>query len=312
MKTAITSHEFSLVTTEDIPCIKAHLKCANYEESNHNLVNMFMWQNWFPLWKYESDHYLLLLGLHNGQFFIYMPLCAREYFDEALMSAKSLFDRYDLPMVMSCFTKEAMNRAQTLIADLEIYEDRSSADYVYSHELLMTLSGKKLQKRRNHYNAFVKEYGERCTYIEMDEDNALSCLAFLHNWKEENEDPFLHYEKMGTAFILNHFGLFDAKGLIIKIDGEVQAFMVGSQLSERMVQLNIEKANTAFRGLYQALEKEFLSRFYLDLDYVNKEDDIGSEAIRHAKLAYYPEYLIEKYRITIQEGQHDQTSAGQG
>ena len=43
-----------------------------------------------------------------------------------------------------------------------IYEqDIDAQDYVYDIDMHKTLSGKKMQKRRNHFNAFMKEYEQR-------------------------------------------------------------------------------------------------------------------------------------------------------
>ena len=70
-----------------------------------------------------------------------------------------------------------------------------------------------------------------------------------------------------------------------------------------MCQENIEKADDKIRGLYQAVMKEWLIHEFDQAEYVNREDDMGHENIRHAKLAYHPEILIEKYRLCGKENQ---------
>ncbi len=307
MTTITLDTDFSPVTLDDVDCIRAHLMCANYEESNHNLVNLYLWQAYYPLWKCLDEHALILMGLHEGRFFIYMPLCESQYFEAAVLKAKAIFDRYRIPFVMSCYVERMKDRVLALLPGFEAISHRESADYVYDAEKLRTLSGKKLQKRRNHYNSFIKDYEGRFEYIEMNASNALDCLPFLEIWKEDSEDEFLRYEKAGTAFILKHFSLFAAKGGIIRVDGRIEAFVVGSVLSDRMIQLNIEKANTEFRGIYQVLERTFLSREFLEAEFVNKEDDIGNEQIRAAKMAYYPCDLISKFWIA--KGENDDTTS---
>lgn len=307
MTASIHNSEFERVTTSDIDCIKAYLSYANYEESNHNLINLFLWDGWYPLWLCKQEHFLILMGLHEGSFFIYMPLCEARYFDEAILYAKEIFDRYQIPFVLSCYTEKETEKVLNLLPDFRAVQSRESADYIYEAAKLRTLSGKKLQKRRNHYNAFIKEYEGRYQYVAMNGENARECLAFLNQWKDDSDDLFLHYEKAGSAYILNNFELFDGKGGIMLLDGKIEAFIVGSRLSDRMIQLNIEKANTSYRGMYQALEKMFLSDNFLDCEFVNKEDDMGNPAIRAAKLAYYPCELIMKSWIE-KEKKHDQTS----
>ena len=61
-----------------------------------------------------------------------------------------------------------------------------------------------------------------------------------------------------------------------------------------MCQENIEKADESIRGLYQAILREFLIHEFPDFQYVNREDDMGLEGLRKAKLSYKPEILLKK------------------
>lgn len=295
--------DFQPITAADIPLISAYLQKANYEESNHNIIGFILWQETYPLWKYEGDNWLVLLGIHEQELFIYMPLCEKRYFREAITAAKKVFDHYHVPFVLSCFVKEEIDLAIEAFPGYSSCEFRDNADYVYLTEKLRTFSGKKLQKKRNHLNAFYKEYQDRYTYEKLTVDNTMDCIEFLKNWKPEDHDAFLEEERRGVIRLLKMWELLPAQGGIIRIDGEVKAFIVGSVLSDRMCQINIEKADGEIRGLYQAILKEFLLREFQDYVYCNREDDMGKENIRHAKLAYYPEFLIMKYRLCEGEQQ---------
>lgn len=290
-------HDFEQVSVEDIPMLKHYLSLAQYEEANHNLVGFMIWLDSYPLWKCVGDDWLVLLGVHEGQLFIYMPLCAPEKFEEAILAAKAVFDRYEMPFVLSCYTKEAMDQVLKIFPDYTSAAFRDAADYVYLCEKLRTFSGKKLQKKRNHLNSFYKSYEGRWSYQEMTPKDFPSLLSFLQEWRKEDDDYLLAYEKLGILRVFENWEQLDARGGIIRIDGNVEAFAIGSRLSSRMCQMNVEKANEDIRGLYQAICKEFLSHEYLDAFYVNREDDMGLENIRHAKEAYNPEYLIMKYRL---------------
>lgn len=294
-------HDFEQVGINDIPLLKKYLSLAQYEEANHNLIGFMVWLDTYPLWKYEGDEWLVLLGVHEGQLFIYMPLCREEKFAEAILAAKQIFDRYHMPFILSCYTQEAMDKVLQLFPNYTSEAFRDAADYVYLCEKLRTFSGKKLQKKRNHLNAFYKQYENRWIYEPLKQENMAELIEFLGAWHKEDDDFMMAYEKLGILRVLEHWQELDGRGGIIRIDGKIEAFVIGSRLSARMCQMNVEKANEGIRGLYQAICKEFLQHEYLDTIYVNREDDMGLAELRHAKEAYHPEYLIMKYRLMKQE-----------
>lgn len=288
--------DFKLVTLSDLPVIQKYLEKSHYEESNHNLINMIQWADLYPLFIYRTEEYLLLLGIYQGQMFLYMPLCEEDYFEQAIRKGKSIFDRYKCPFVLSCFTKEMMEKVIEIYPEYCGCHECAADDYVYDVASLKTFAGKKLQKKRNHLNAFYKEYENRWSYESINEHNAQECIEFLDGWMT-GDDERLFYDVSGAKHVLRHWNELPAKGGLIRVDGQVKAFAVGSLLTERMCQENIEKADESIRGLYQAICKEFLTHEFPDIQYVNREDDMGIENLRQAKKAYHPVFMIEKYRL---------------
>ncbi|KAF0226000.1 MAG: hypothetical protein FD133_379 [Erysipelotrichaceae bacterium] len=292
--------DFIPVTTKDIALVQQYLLKADYEESNHNIVNFFQWIKQYPLWKFTHDHYLLLLGVHKGKFFTYMPLCEPQYFDEAILKAQSIFSYYQTPFELSCFTQKEKDKAIALLPNTVAIMECEASDYVYDVDKLRTLSGGKLQKRRNHYNAFLRANHGRITTEEITLDNKDEVKAFLSQWKTDETAEYFIYEKEGVFGILDLIGQLPCKGLLLRIDHEIKAFLIGSKTSSRMAQINIEKGDPSIRGIYQAIEVAYLNAFYPEATLVNREDDMGLESLRQAKRALDPLTMIEKYRIKEQ------------
>ena len=287
---------FSLVTTEDIDLITHYLKKAKYQESNHNIINMFLWQDMFPLFKFVDKNFMLIMSKHNDTHFLFMPLCDKEFVKEGLLKGQELFQQMNLDFVLSVTTKEVKDTALQLFDNLQVCTARDGYDYVYTRESIVTLSGKKLQKRRNLLNKFKKEYEDR-VFLAPIHTVVPEVLQFFSDYLEETDDDYLIHERNGIVNLLGHIEIFDYQGAALFVDNQVKGFIITSLVDDTMVQINIEKADKTIPGIYQYLESEYFKMFYNEIQYINKEDDMGRLNLRKAKLASKPIKLIKKYRL---------------
>ena len=83
----------------------------------------------------------------------------------------------------------------------------------------------------------------------------------------------------------------------IFIDGKLEAFTMGEYINPNMALIHIEKANPMIRGLYPYINQQFLVNEFSDVEFVNREEDLGIEGLRKAKLSYHPVKFIEKYTV---------------
>ena len=183
-------------------------------------------------------------------------------------------------------------------------EERDMFDYIYDGESIRTLAGTKNQKKRNHLSYFLKEYENRFTYKLLNEDNFSECIDLLKEWsqlKAENDtyDESVDEELIGIKKIFNNYDKLSDKIKIagVYIDDKLEAFTIGELLNKNMAVIHIEKANANIRGLYPFINKEFLVNEFSDVEFVNREEDMGIEGLRKAKLSYHPVRFVEKYTI---------------
>lgn len=78
-------------------------------------------------------------------------------------------------------------------------------------------------------------------------------------------------------------GRFEIKGAIIRIYGKVEAFTNGDLVNPRVAHIFFEKANPNIRGLYQAINRDFLMHEFAETEFVNREEDMGLPGLRQAK-----------------------------
>ena len=79
---------------------------------------------------------------------------------------------------------------------------------------------------------------------------------------------------------------------------------MGSRLSRDTFDIHFEKALEDVDGAYGAVNCEFARYLRLrhpDIRYLNREEDMGLEGLRKAKLSYHPDHLVEKCWAYVRE-----------
>lgn len=177
-------------------------------------------------------------------------------------------------------------------------EDRNSADYLYLAERMISLKGKKLHSKRNFINRFNKEYEGRWSFDSIKAEDLTALFEYEKRWIRANRtsEGDLEAEKCVIKRLLTNMESLKAVGGVLRLDGRIIGFSIGTRLSEDTFDVNIEKADWEIQGSYQVLNNEFAKAFCTDVTYINREDDMGLEGLRKAKLSYDPEMIIDKYR----------------
>jgi len=200
---------------------------------------------------------------------------------------------------------ETLDRSE-LEALFDLEEQKGYEDYIYLTEDLIHLKGNKYSKKRNLISQFTREYLRRGR-VEVDEIHAkdvAECLQFLKIWCEQHDcdaDPEsdLACEKNAVITALENMERLEWKGLLIRVDGRVSAFGIGTRLNETTATLNFEKADSGIKGLYQFLDNECAKRLFSPFRYVNKESDMNLPNLAESKQSYNPVLRIKSYALTL-------------
>ncbi len=185
--------------------------------------------------------------------------------------------------------------------------DRDIFDYVYSIDDLADLKGRKYQKKRNHLNKFRLAYPDWRTEV-ITPDNLEVVRELSAQWYQQrqaqNPTKNYHLEKLALERAMADMERLGLEGLVLYAQGQAAAFTMGSRLSPDTYDIHFEKALDAFDGAYPAINQAFsayLRQKHPELKYLNREDDMGLEGLRKAKLSYCPAFLVEKYWARLWE-----------
>lgn len=169
-----------------------------------------------------------------------------------------------------------------------ITEDRGSADYIYEREKLASLSGKKYHAKRNHISRFIKEHSDY-SVKELCEDNYADALSIAQDWQTDNSDTG---ELSIIRDALENFDALGMFGLVLYVGSSPVAMCMASGINDRVCDVNFEKA-VGIGESYAVINNEFAKRFD-NYTLVNREEDMGLEGLRKAKLSYHPDILYSK------------------
>ncbi len=184
---------------------------------------------------------------------------------------------------------------------------RSNFDYVYHINDLADLKGKKFQKKRNHANRFWQQNPEATTLPLTAETLPLIWQVF-DRWYagREANDPHsdVYMERIAAKRALDHWQELELEGLVLLAEGVPIAATVASPLCADTFDIHFEKAIDGADGAYAVINQEFakcLRAKHPELRWLDREDDLGIEGLRKAKLSYNPAFLVEKHWAALME-----------
>ena len=181
--------------------------------------------------------------------------------------------------------------------EFTVETDEGGYDYVYKAEKLRTLAGKKLHGKRNHLKRF---YENNWSYNNMTEKDFDECIEYAVNTYNEN-NSYTVESSVGEQFAINtffnHFDELGLRGGVIRVNGKVEGFTIGSKTNSDTLDVHIEKATSEINGAYTAVMNEFAKAASYDAEYINREEDMGLEGLRRSKRSYYPEFQIIKNTV---------------
>lgn len=280
---------FEKITKENIYKIGSFLKINSYS-CEFTPANLLIWSRMFDT-KYTilDDTLCIRYEESNGPIF---SLLGGNVMQKAKLITEYCLNNDIVPKI-------AINEEQLgdLDDEFQLFESENSAEYLYSTDALANLSGKKYHSKRNHIAAFSKQYN--WSFEEINEQNKNEILEISDNWISDNEktnDTSINTDRDGIEMLLNNFAAFKARGGIIRVDGKAVAFCLGTQISDKVFDINFEKALPEYKGAYAVINREF-AKTLTGFEFINREDDLGIAGLRKAKLSYRPQRIFKKYII---------------
>ncbi len=287
------------VQIEDKKWMDPLIAAGNLSGCHQNFTNIFAWAENYYHRVAQVNNYLVVKGANEQCPYYFYPAGSGELKPVLDIMRQDAADcGHDFVLVG--LSPENITVVNHLFPECLEYENmRDSFDYVYLLENLADLSGRKYQAKRNHINRFVQN--NDWSYELISPANLDECWKMNKEWciiHECNEDDLLAKEKCAVTRCFDHFQVLGLEGGLLRVSGRVIAFTMGERLNQDTYVIHIEKAFSDIHGAYQMINREFAAYVrdtYPEMIYVNREEDMGLDGLRKAKLSYHPAKMEEKY-----------------
>jgi hypothetical protein len=301
------------ITLDNREFLEKYLCGYEYKTSGITYTSLFMWRNINHFSWQMFGRYMCVSGSDNldpsmGSFFMFPPLTSEGSYDphdlrETILEAKAYFESKGQEFSIMLVPFHMLDCFRAAFPEgLKIEADRPNFDYVYDAKELAELKGKKFHAKKTHLNYFLNNYTYE--YRELHSGQTDEVMSFIEafnarkNLSDPHERELLELEEDAMRDTFENLEKVGYLTGAIYIDGALQALSVGGRLGRKAVTVHIEKANTEYRGLYQAINNEFVKHMPPNIKYINREEDMGIPGLRKAKLSYNPVKMIEKYTIS--------------
>lgn len=289
---------FKQITLSDKKDIDAAFAGNRYRACDFCFANLYSWNAKFKtVFAIVNRTIFLRFKDSDGKTYYMMPI-GKMPLTEAFELIIKDAEENKIPFQMKGITSWMWEDIQKVMPGRFRYiSDRNNDEYIYLSEKLISLSGKKLQSKRNHINRFKAdhpdwEYFPLTSKKELDE-----CIRMLDEW-EETESPRIDksqkYDYIATKIMLENFEYLQLRGGAVRVNGKIAAFTIGEPLTADSFVVHVEKAFGEMNGAYTIINQQFIEHEASEFKYINREEDMGFENLRKAKMSYYPDILLEE------------------
>lgn len=291
--------ELRKISLDDKDWIDDILNKYNNMSCEYSFGNNYMWANVYDLKVAEyNGFYIAALNEENGISFQYPAGIGdiKPVIEELIKYCQE----HSLKFMLHGITTDAKDNLEKLFPNrFEFENNRDYSDYIYNREDLALLAGKKYHGKRNHVKRFKDN---NWSFEKITPDNISDCLEMNRKWCEVNDcgiDPEKRKEACAIKRAFDKFFELGFFGGLLRVDGEVVAYSFGERLNSDTVVVHVEKAFGSIQGAYPTINQEFVLNLTEGYKYINREEDLGVEGLRKAKMSYYPAILLDKYSVVL-------------
>ena len=290
--------EFKPIRLEDKPVIERYTMPSGICNCDLAFANMFCWQFMYhSAWAEIGGFLVIRFHIGGSEKIGYMQPVGEGDFAPIIPVLREDAHAHGQRLRIIGLTdrgRDMIRRAH--IGQFAFDSDRAMEDYIYNADDLRNLPGRRYQPKRNHINRFTAEYPDY-RYETLTPERFDECMQLERQWRSEREGHASELCAEQRA-MQRAFASFEALGLVggcIYAGGKLAAFTYGSAVNDRTFDTHVEKADTRYDGAFTIINQLFAQHLPERFTLINREEDLGIEGLRRAKLSYHPAMTLRKF-----------------
>ena len=283
--------EFRKLTVDDKKLFQSYID-KNDLGWEYNFATVFLWDVNDTMMMAAEDGILFIYNTFYNSI-VFMPPYMKN--DSDFLKAVGKISEYAREKKI-VYRLRGLRPEQAALLDEKKFltaSSRNDYDYIYNSDDLKYLRGKAFHSKRNFVTRFENTYNYTVSDYTPEDYDGL--MALYEIWKDESSHSTLEVEKKAVERAFKYHKQLDLRIAVIKVDGKYAGFSVSSIECNGIVHTIFEKGLTEYVGIYQAINKFAAQRYFPDGTFVNRQEDMGIEGLRRAKLSYNPVINYDKH-----------------
>lgn len=181
----------------------------------------------------------------------------------------------------------------------EVSYKADDSDYLYLKEKTLTYAGRHLQGQRNQV---LRLLDDKSVEYRPYDDFAIEVLDVWQDESGRRKEVTDYYPCLEAITLRSEIPLV---GYVFYVNEVPSGLVIGEQLSSRTFAIHFSKSKKEIHGLYPYMNQVIAKAASATTLWINREQDLGKQALHLAKMSYHPDKLLKKMRITLSDRPFD-------
>jgi hypothetical protein len=293
--------QFRAIDRQSLPVMEPYLLHSKERSCEFSLANLYVWSfSYQGEWQIWNNRLYLRYSDQDELFFTSDSRSGNDPSVEELYAVSNAMKHAGFSGAFTQVRREYLDEH----ADIEKYftvESISddSAEYLYSVQDLYELKGRKLSKKRNLIAQFNQQYPQ-CQVFTISHEHIQDCIRLSKTWcsmQNDPQNPLILHEAIALEHLADCFDDLHMEGVIAYIEKQPIAYALANRISLDIWTEPFEKAMPGYKGASQFINHKLAELLYPRAIILNREQDLGDEGLRKAKLSYAPVELLKNFRL---------------